>query len=472
MGRRITIDPVTRLEGHARIDIVLNDQNEVEHAWLRVPELRGFEQFVKGRPVEEMPQITSRICGVCPSAHHMAATKALDAVYAVEPPPAAHKIRELYYCTFVVEDHALHFYFLGGPDFIVGATAPKAERNVLGVIARVGLDTGKQVIVMRRRLREILALLGGKAIHPVLGLPGGVARRVSEEERTHIRQVAAEAVEFAQFSLEFFRASVLPQIKDTLVLRTYYMGMVDKLNRLNFYDGVLRVVTPDGAEWARFQPAQYLDYIAEKVQPSSYVKSTYLKPLGESGIYAVAPLARLNASDGLATPLAQAAYEELFATLGPRPVHLSLANHWARLIEMLYAAERMAELAADPEITGENVRTIPTSVPNEGVGIVEAPRGTLIHHYATDERGLVRKANLIVATQHNTARIQMNVEAAAKAMIHGPEIPEEMLNHAEMAFRAYDPCYGCASHALPGGGCLVVRVLDREGRPLAVRWHA
>jgi len=459
----IQIDPVTRLEGHGRIDLELNSANEVEHAWLKIPELRGFEEFLKGRPVEDMPQITSRICGVCPSAHHMAATKALDRVYQVEPPPASRKIRELFYHTFFVEDHALHFYFLAGPDFIVGPTAPKEQRNILGLIARVGVEEAKKVIAMRTRLREVLALLGGKAIHPVLGLPGGVAKRVTEEERGRIQAVASDAIDFALASLDLFDQQVLARPEylsliqsEAFTHRTYSMGLVDTRNRVNFYDGVLRVVAPDGKEFARFAPDQYLDHLAERVEPWTYMKICYLKRLGwrgyeegeTSGVYSVAPLARLNAAEAMPTPLAQAAYVRFYDTLGAKPVHCTLANHWARLIEMLSAAERMKELADDSELTDSHVRTIPSAAPGEGVGVVEAPRGTLIHHYWTDARGLVTRANLIVATQHNAARIQMSVEKAAKALIRGPEIKEEMLNYAEMAFRAYDPCFGCATHAI------------------------
>ncbi len=477
----ITIDPITRLEGHGKIEIFLDDAGAVQRAYFQVPELRGFEKFVQGRPAEEMPQITSRICGVCPTAHHMAATKALDDLYKVDPPPAAKKIRELIYSTFIAEDHALHFYFLGGPDFVVGPNAPAADRNVLGVIAKVGIETGKKVITMRRRLRELVALAGGKAAHPVFGLPGGVAKHITSEAQKQFQEVAAEAVDFAQFTLQLFEEVVLKNsdyvsliLSDVYTHRTYYMGMVDSQNRVNFYDGLIRVVTPEGKEWKKFAPQKYLEHIAEHVEPWSYVKFCYLKPVGwkgftegeGSGIYSVAPLARLNASDGMATPLAQKAYEAFFSTLGGKPVHHTLANHWARLVELLYAAERMKELAADPELTDDSIRVLPTEKPNEGIGIVEAPRGTLIHHYQTDENGLIEKANLIVATQNNAARIAMSVEKAAKKLISGANVPEGVLNQIEMAFRAYDPCNGCATHSLPGSMPLLVRVRNQSGNTL------
>ncbi len=481
--RRITIDPITRLEGHGKIEVFLDERGEVEKAYFQVPELRGFEKFVQGRPAEEMPQITSRICGVCPTAHHMASTKALDALYHVEPPPAARKIRELFYCTFMVEDHALHFFFLGGPDFVVGPEASAGERNILGVLGRVGVDVGKKVLGMRRRLRELMAAAGGKPIHPVLGLPGGVAKRFTPEMQKEFHEVAGEAVDFAQFTLKVFHDVVLANpdyvsliLSDIYTHRTHYMGMVDQSNRVNFYDGAVRVVTPEGKEWKKFPPAEYLDYIAEHVEPWTCVKFCYLKPLGwrgftdgvESSIYSVAPLARLNVAEGMTTPLAQAAYQEYFQTLGARPVHHTLANHWARVIELLYAAERLRELAADAEITDPNVRTLPTEKPTEGVGMVEAPRGTLIHHYQTDERGLIQKANLIVATQGNAARIAMSVEKAAKGLISAQNISPGILNKVEMAFRAYDPCNGCATHALPGSMPLWLCVRDHAGQTVAV----
>ncbi len=477
--RRISIDPITRLEGHGKIEILLDDAGKVERAYFQVPELRGFEQFAVGRQAEDMPQITSRICGVCPMAHHMAATRALDALYHVEPPAAAHKIRELVYSAFMAEDHALHFYFLGGPDFVVGPQAPAAERNVLGVINKVGIEVGRRVIAMRRELRELMATVAGKAIHPVFGLPGGVAKRVSADDRLRFEQVASDAVEFGRFTLDVFRRVVLGNSgyvdlirSDAFTHRTHYMGLVDAANRINFYNGSVRVVSPDGRESAKFAPAQYLDYVAEHVEPWSYVKFCFLKPVGwkgfvdgaDSGVYCVAPLARLNASAGFATPLAQEACDEYFETLGGPPVHHTLANHWARVIELLYATERMKELAADPEIVAPVVRTLPAEKPTEGVGVVEAPRGTLIHHYRTDERGLITSANLIVATQNNSARMAMGVEKAARSLISGPDVPEGVLNTIEMAFRAYDPCHGCATHSLPGSMPLVVQVHDaREG---------
>ena len=475
--RRVTIDPITRLEGHGKIDVFLDDAGDVERAYMQIPELRGFEVFCIGRPAEDMPQLTSRICGVCPTAHHMAATKALDDLYQVEPPPAARIIRELVYNAFMFEDHALHFYLLGGPDFIVGPDAPAAQRNVVGVIGKVGVEVAKKVISMRRRVRELIAYFGGKVIHPVLGLPGGVSKPLKLEDLPQFKTLAGDAVEFAQFTLQVFKDIVLKNpdyVKlitgDTYTHRTYYMGLVDAQNKVNFYDGQLRVVDPSGKEYAKFPAKNYREFVAEHVEPWSYVKFSFLKPLGwhgfeegpQSSIYAVAPLARLNAAEGMATPLAQKAREKFFETLGGSPVHHTLATHWARVVEIIQAAERMVELVNDSEIVNPNVRNIPTAKPSMGIGVVEAPRGTLFHHYEADERGLIKMANLIVATQNNAARIAMSVEKAAKGLIKKGNVSDGLLNMVEMAFRAYDPCFGCATHSLPGHLPLCVSIYSKE----------
>ncbi len=479
MAQRITIDPITRLEGHGKIEIFLDDSGKVSRAYFMVPELRGFEQFVVGRPAEEMPQITSRICGVCPTAHHMAATKALDDLYKVDPPPVAKKLREMIYSIFTLEDHALHFYFLGGPDFVVGPKAPKAERNILGVIGKVGVEVGKRVIGMRKELRDLISLLGGKVIHPVFGLPGGVAKPMAPADQPKFVEAAKRGVDFALFTLNVFADVVLKNkeyvdaiTSEMYTHRTYYMGLVDGKNRVNFYDGRVRVVDPQGKEFGVFTAREYLDSIAEHVEPWSYIKFSYLKKVGwkgfvdgaDSGVYSVAPLARLNASDGMATPRAQEAYEQLYATLGGKPVHHTLANHWARVIEMIFAAERFLELASDPEITDPKVRTLPTEIPTVGMGVVEAPRGTLFHHYETDEAGLITKANLIVATQNNAARIALSVDKVAKALINSTTANDDgALNMVEMAFRAYDPCHGCGTHSLPGSMPIKIQIRDLSG---------
>jgi len=478
MTKRITIDPITRLEGHGKIEIFLDDKGDVEKAYFQVPELRGFEVFSVGRPAEEMPRITPKICGVCPTTHHICSTKALDDLFKVEPTPVAKKLRELMYSAFMLEDHMLHFFFLGGPDFVVGPSAPPAERNILGVIAKVGLEIAGKVINMRKECRDIIIYFGGRVIHPVCGLPGGISKPLTEEMRRKIVEVAKHGVEFAQFALKIFDDVVLKNkdyvdliIGDIYKHATYYMGMVDKNNKVNFYDGDVRVVDPEGNEFAKFKPKEYLDHIEEHVEQWSYVKYPYLKKVGwkgfvdgmDSGVYRVAPLARLNVSDGMATPLAQDEYERMYGTLGGKPVHNTLAFHWARLIEALYAAERMLELAEDKDITDPNIRNIPTSIPDEGIGIVEAPRGTLIHHYKTDKKGIITEANLIVATVNNAAAICMSIEKAAKGLIKGGKVSEGLLNMIEMAFRAYDPCFACATHTLSGKMSMFVNIRDHQG---------
>ncbi|GAB4453485.1 MAG: F420-non-reducing hydrogenase subunit A, selenocysteine-containing [Anaerolineae bacterium] len=477
--KKVTIDPITRLEGHGKIEIFLNEAGDVANAYFQIPELRGFEQFCVGRPAEEMPRITNRICGVCPEAHHMAATKALDALYHVEPAPVVKKVRELFYSAFYVTDHTTHFYALGGPDFVLGPDAPPAERNILGVVHKVGVEIGKQVIDTRMRNHKVIKMLGGRGVHPVAGLPGGWSQPVTAEMLPEIQAIAAKNVEFALFSLKLFEDVVLSNkgyvemiTSDAYTDRTYYMGMVDGNNRVNFYDGLIRVTGPDGKEYIKYPAKDYAQHIAERVEPWTYLKFPYLKGIGwkgfvdgpDSGVYCATPLSRLNAADGMATPKAQEAYEKMFDTLGGKPVHFRLAAHWARLVELLYAAERMQELANDPEITDPNVRPVVKTTPDEGIGCVEAPRGTLTHHYQTDERGILTKVNLIVGTTNNYAAMAMSVKKAATSLIHnGVTITEGLLNRVEMAFRPYDPCMSCATHSLPGQMPLQVTIRDADG---------
>jgi F420-non-reducing hydrogenase large subunit len=476
--KRITIDPITRLEGHGKIEIFLNEKGEVANTYFQVPELRGFEKFSEGRMADDMPQITQRICGVCPEAHHLASTKALDALYHVEPTPTAKKLRELLYSAFYVTDHTTHFYILGGPDFIMGPDAPVAERNIIGVIGKVGLELGGAVIKTRMRNHHIIHMIGGRGVHPVFGLPGGVSRGINEEERKEIEEIAKESVEFAKLSLKVFDDIVLKNkayvdmiVSDAYTHKTYYMGLVDANNKVNFYDGKVRVVDPEGKEFVKYSPAEYLNHISEHVEPWTYIKFPFLKKIGwkgfvdgkDSGVFRVAPLARLNVADGMATPLAQEYYEKYFSTLGGKPVHHTLAMHWARLIELVYAAERLLELSRDPEITSPNIRKIPDKTPDEGVGILEAPRGTLTHHYLTDEKGVIKKANLIVATLNNSAAVNMSVDKAARSVIQpGKEISEGILNRIEMAWRPYDLCLACATHDLNNPSPVTIYIYDSQ----------
>ncbi len=479
--KRISIDPITRLEGHGKIDIFLDDQGDVANCYLQIPELRGFEKFCEGRQVEDLPNLTERICGVCPEAHHMAGTKALDAVFHVDPPPAAKKLRELFYNVFCATDHTTHFYALGGPDFVVGPKAPKAERNILGVINKVGMDIAGKVLKMRRDGHAVIKMMGGRAVHPNWGVPGGVSRGINEEQRQEIEKLGRDAVEFAKFSLQLFADVVLKNTEyvdliksDAYTHQVYNMGTVDANNHVNFYDGKIRVVGPDGKERFKYDAKDYREYVAERVEPWSYLKFPYLKKVGwkgfvdgvESGVYRATPLSRLNAADGMATPLANAEYQRFYDALGGKPVQPTLATHWARLIEIQYATENWVRLATDPEITSKEYRVLPTETPTEGVGCVEAPRGTLTHHYVTDEQGIVKKVNLIVGTTNNNAPICMSVKKAAQGLIKKGNVTEGLLNMVEMAFRAYDPCFGCATHSLPGQMPLAIRLRDPQGNVL------
>ncbi len=480
MTKTITISPITRLEGHGKIDILLDDRGQVQDAYLQVVELRGFENFCVGRPVEELPRIMPKICGVCPGAHHMASAKACDAVYGVTIPGAAKKLRELYLCAHLAHSHLLHFFALAAPDFIPGSAAPKAERNLLGLIKTAGLDLGREVLRHRGYAQKIQGIIAGHPIHPVAALAGGMAKPITGEERGEIESMARSLARFAAQALDIFESKILvdPQNTDlfhdeAFALNTHYAGLVDEQGRVNFYDGTVRVVDPAGEQVAEFSADGYLDHLAEKVVPWSYLKLPYLKNVGwqgltdgpASGVFRVNALARLNVADGMATPNAQSAYERFFVHFGHRPVHQTMAYHWARLIECLYAAERVVELAVDEEVLDTHVRTVPSNTPKEGVGVVEAPRGTLYHHYRTDARGIVTAVNLIVATAQNNAAINLSVKNTAKILIDGGEISDDLLNRVEMAFRAYDPCLACATHALPGKMALEL-TLYQHGKPL------
>jgi F420-non-reducing hydrogenase large subunit len=399
------------------------------------------------------------------------------------------KLREMFYSAFYVTDHTTHFFALGGPDFVMGPDASPAERNILGVIHKVGLEIGKQVIECRQRNHHVIEMVGGRGVHPVAGLPDGWSKPISEEERQEIEAIAHQNVAFAQFSLEIFDQVVLQNqayvdliLADIFTHRTYSMGTVDENNCVNFYDGLIRVVDPNGSEFVKYPAREYARHVAEHVEPWTYLKFPYLKEVGwkgfvdgeESGVYCATPLSRLNAADGMATPKAQEVFEKFYETLGSKkdngryqPVHYRLATHWARLVELLYAAERMLELIQDEEITDPNVRSIASEVPDEGVGCVEAPRGTLTHHYWTDENGILTRVNLIVGTTNNYAPIAMSIKKAAQALIHkGTTITEGLLNRVEMAFRAYDPCFACATHSLPGQMPLEVTLRDAQGNIL------
>lgn len=469
-SNRLTVDPITRLEGHGKIEIFLDDSGNVKNAYWQVPELRGFERFCIGRRVTELCQITARLCGVCPGAHHMASIKATDACYGAKPTPTAFLIRDLFYHAHFVHSHIAHFYALAAADFVCGPAAPAAERNVLGVVARVGLETGSAVLKARAQAQRIQAIIGGKPTHPVMGVPGGVSKGLNKEEITEIQEYADNLVSFAQTSLGIFKSVVLGN-PDYMAIVTnpdlyynefYSMGLVNSKNQLEFHDGPTRVVDPTGKEHVKYESADYLEHMGEGVEPWSYEKFPYLRKPGykgmsagmDSGFYRATPLSRLNVAEGISTPKAQEAYEEFrgtFKDLGiTGPVHFNLATHWARIIEMLYAAEKVYENAHNPDILKGDIKQHDLVPGGRGVGCVEAPRGNLTHDYVCDENGIVTACNLVVGTTNNNGPINVDTVKIAKALIKDWEVSPGLLNMVEMAFRVYDPCNSCATHSLPG----------------------
>ena len=480
MTTKITIDPITRLEGHGKIEIYLNDDGAVQDTFFQIPELRGFERFVVGRPIEELPRIVTRICGVCPASHHMASAKAVDGCFGGEVAPLAHKLRDMYYQAHFIHSHIAHFYALAAPDFVLGPDADPATRNILGVVHKVGLEIGGAVIGARGKAQEIQRVIGGRNTQDIWCMPGGVAKGITKEELEQISEWVDELFEFTQFSLQLFRDVVLanPAYLDIIAsgpytLDVHNMGLVDDDNAPNYYDGKVRVVDFEGNEICKYEPHEYADYVAEHVESWTYLKFPYLKQRGWKGfvegkdtsLYCASPLARLNVADHMATTRAQEAFEEMFDTLGGHPSRALLANHWARLVEMVQNAETLRRYCDDPEITGSEVRVVPQRVTGEGVGIVEAMRGTLTHHYTCDENAICTSANLIVGTTNNNAPIQMVTKKVAASLIKpGKEPDQGILNMIEMAFRAFDPCYSCATHSLPGEMPLQVSVF-KGGRP-------
>ena len=474
MTKRVSIDPITRLEGHGKIEIFLNDDGSVRDTYFQIPELRGFERFVVGRPIEELPRIVTRICGVCPASHHMASAKAVDGCFGGECPPLAHKLRDMYYHAHYIHSHTAHFYALAAPDFVVGPDADPATRNILGVVAKVGVEIGTQVIRARAMAQEIQSIVGGRSTHLVWCLPGGVAKGLKKEELEKVKPMVGQLYDFAQFSLKLFKDVVLGNSQYVeLILKGPYtldigsMGLVDENNAVNFYDGKVRVIDAEGKEICKYAPGEYFQHVAEHVESWTYLKFPYLRTRGwkgfaegsDSSIYMATPLSRLNVADRMATPRAEEAYQEMFSTLGGKPCKALMAAHWARLVEMVQNAEMLKQYCDDPEITGESFRVVPQRITGEGVGIVEAMRGTLTHHYTCDPNGICMSANLIVGTTNNNAAIHMVTKKAAQYFIEpGKEPTEGILNMIEMAFRSFDPCYSCATHSLPGQMPLEVRI--------------
>lgn len=469
MSEILTIGPITRIEGHGKVTVHLDDDGQVTEAHLHMTEFRGFEKFCEGRMLWEMPIITSRICGVCPVSHHIASAKACDAVLRLRPPPAGSMLRELMLLGEIIHSHATHFFYMAGPDLLLGPDWPVEERNVL-TLAALAPNLAEKAIRLRAIGLKIVAAVGGRAFHPPAAVPGGLSKPLSHEERHRLLQHVEEALPIAQSSVAIARVIEEDNIRPLDQLgpaRSSYLSLT-RYGALSLYDGMVRLIDDEGTQLADFAAADYLEHLAERALPSSYGKAVYHRAQGfPEGSYRVNSLARLNVCDHIATPLAQ---EQLdwFKGLADGPVHRTRYYHQARLIELLYCVERAQQLLADDDITSTKVRVPAHRRSGEGVGVVEAPRGTLLHHYVVDRWGRVEKANLIVATAHNTVALNRAVTDAAKAFIRDGKPAEGMLNRVEMALRAYDPCLACATHAV-GSMPLVIDIVQPDGSTTSLR---
>ena len=472
MGKTLTIAPVSRIEGHAKITIQLDDAGNVADTFVNVVELRGFEKFCIGRPVEELPRIVTSICGVCPWHHHLASAKANDAVFGVEPPPTGKKLRDLCQSIAYCSDKILHFFFLAGPDLVIGPDADYEQRNIFGII-QANPEVAKKVVRARHLGTQMLNIVSGKSIHPVTAVAGGFSKPLTEKEKDRMLPMAEEVLEFSKFAISFAKENLFSKYIDVVktlgVIETGFLGTVAEDGSLNVYDGKFRLMKPDGS-FEDFAYDQYTEYIGEKILPWSYLKFPYAKKWGEEfsmdlaapkAVYRTNTLARINVCEKMATPLAQAELEEFREKFG-RPAQQTLLYHWARLIELVYSAEHTLELLNDPDITGTETRVPVTPRAARGISSVEAPRGTLIHDYETDENGLVTNVNLIVGTTHNNAPINMSVKQAATALIKDGKYDQGILNKVEMCIRAYDPCLSCATHKLDGTLPVKIDIVDSQ----------
>ena len=468
MSTKITIEPVTRIEGHAKVTVQLDDAGNVELARFHVNEFRGFEKFCEGRLFYEMPQITERICGICPVSHHLVSAKACDQIIGVAPPRPAQLLRELMHMGQTIQSHSMHFFELAGPDLLLGFDADPAIRNVVGVHA-LDPNLARKAIALRRFGQEIIARVGDRRIHPMFAVPGGVNKALTATVRDGILTQIPEMIGYVNDGLAIVKAWAqkhAEEMRTFAVFPTAYMGTVDENNKLNLYDGQLRLVDAQRQQMERFDGRNYLDFIGEHVESWSFLKFPFYRKLGwPDGVYRVGPLGRLNAATGIPTPLAQKEYE-IFQQAGAGQVIAgTLFYHYARLIEDLYALERAAEILETNDVLSTDIRHSGKVTNHEGVGILEAPRGTLIHHYWVDDNGQIEKVNLIVATGHNNYAMSRAVEEVARQYIHGPTVKEGMLNRVEAAIRAYDPCLSCSTHAV-GRMPLELVVVDRYGHEL------
>jgi NAD-reducing hydrogenase large subunit len=465
-GQKITIEPVTRIEGHARVTIHLNDAGAVEQTYLHVDEFRGVEKFCEGRPYFEMTHLTQRICGICPVSHHLASAKAADGVAGVKPPRPALLLRELLHMGQMVQSHSLHFFHLAAPDLIFGFDADPATRNVIGII-QANPQLALKAVALRRYGQQIIQRLGGKRVHPNLCVPGGVNAPLGVADRDAI---AAEREVMLGYALEAIAIAKSLLGADPELTRTFasfptaYMGLVDDAGGLQLYDGQIRMRDAQGKLAAQFDAAEYRQHVAEHVERWSFLKFPYNKELGwPQGVYRVGPLARLNVADRMGTPLAEQEFQ-LFRQLGGGgPVEGSLYYHYARLIELLHCLEKIGLLLDDPDILSNDIRSYPPAqLAGHGVGVIEAPRGTLFHEYWADADGLLTRVNLIVATGNNNWAMNEAAGMVARRFVDGTKLTEGMLNRVEAAIRCYDPCLSCATHAL-GQMPLVVELVAADG---------
>ncbi len=464
--RRVAIDPVSRVEGHGKVTLLLDDANRVQQVRLHIVEFRGFEKFIEGRPYWEVPVMVQRLCGICPVSHHLAASKAMDRVIGAHPaPPSATKIRRLMHYGQVLQSHALHFFHLSSPDLLFGFDSEVQQRNIVGVIAKHP-DIAKKGVLLRKFGQEVIRVTAGKRVHGTGSIPGGMNRHVSREDRDMLQRDIAQTLAWAEDAVAIAKQlhAANHELYDAFgSFRSKMLSLVRPDGALELYDGVLRARDESGAILVDGAADQgYRGLIEEETKPWTYMKFPHLRALGrEAGWYRVGPLARVQNCDFIATPRAEAARREFLAWGGGAPVHATLAYHWARMIEVLHCAEVIAELLADPEILAGELTSTGTRT-GHGVGIIEAPRGTLIHDYDVGEDDLVTRCNLIVSTTHNNQAMNEAVRQVARQYLDGHEITEGLLNRIEVAIRAYDPCLSCATHAL-GRMPLDVTLLDAEG---------